>query len=256
MDTVYATPRHVTSLDDCYYYHTMDLPGLGTTSGNWDLRAVLDSYLGFVPVDGKRVLDVGCASGMLSMHLEKLGAEVVSFDLDKHGTWDMVPWASWLQREHVERERTEIIDRLNNSYWLSHRLNQSKNRVVYGSVYDIPTAIGPVDIAVYGSILLHLRDPFRALESGLRLVRERVIVVEPMRGLTAGDGTMTFLPNPATEEPKDTWWDIPSSAAARMVGVLGFAVERVVTFSAPYDGVANELYALVAKRDHGTALEA
>jgi hypothetical protein len=30
-------------------------------------------------------------------------------------------------------------------------------------VYDMPPAIGPVDVAVYGSILLHLRDPFRAL---------------------------------------------------------------------------------------------
>ena len=53
-----------------------------------------------------------------------------------------------------------ILDRLANSYWLSHRLRQSKARVVYGNVYDIPEQIGSVAIAVYGSILLHLRELF------------------------------------------------------------------------------------------------
>ena len=49
------------------------------------------------------------------------------------------------------------------------------------NVYRIPEQIGPVDVAVYGSIPLHLRDPFLALQSGLKLTREAVIVSELLR---------------------------------------------------------------------------
>ncbi len=68
---------------------------------------------------------------------------------------------------------------INNAYWFCHRAFGSSARVVYGSVYDVPESIGPVDVATFGSILLHLRDPFRALSSALRLVRDTVVITEP-----------------------------------------------------------------------------
>src|SRR5947208_16942976 len=37
-EDVYATPRVVTDLADCYFYHTTDIPGVGTVRGEWDLR--------------------------------------------------------------------------------------------------------------------------------------------------------------------------------------------------------------------------
>ena len=43
-------------------------------------------------IDGPRKRSAG---GILSFHMEKQGAEVVSFDLDKDGDWDMVPFAKW-----------------------------------------------------------------------------------------------------------------------------------------------------------------
>ena len=38
-DHVYAPPRTVTDLNDCYFYHTMDVPGVGRVTGEWDLRS-------------------------------------------------------------------------------------------------------------------------------------------------------------------------------------------------------------------------
>ena len=35
---VYAAPRTITSLTDCYFYHTTDVPGFGHIDGEWDLR--------------------------------------------------------------------------------------------------------------------------------------------------------------------------------------------------------------------------
>src|SRR5580704_10303985 len=136
--SIYTEPRSVSDLKESYFYHTMDLPGIGKIEGNWDLRPNLKKYLGGVDFRGRRVMDVGCASGILSFYMEQQGAEVVSFDLDKNGDWDMVPFAKWDQFEHIAADRKLIINKLNNAYWLAHRLLDSKARVVYGSVYAIP----------------------------------------------------------------------------------------------------------------------
>ena len=85
---IYASPRVVTDITQCYFYHTIDLPEIGTVEGNWDLRAGLHEYLGNFDFRGKRVLDIGTANGILSFWMEKHGAEVISFDLDKEGDWD------------------------------------------------------------------------------------------------------------------------------------------------------------------------
>src|SRR5208337_2535780 len=158
----FATPRLVTDLSQCYFYHTIDLPEIGTMQGDWDLRGKLDDYLGRYDFRAKRVLDIGAANGMLSFWMEEQGADVVSFDLNRHGNWDMVPFANWFDYEYISNEKKTIIDKLNNAYWFCHRLQKSNAKVVYGDVYHIPREIGPVDIAVYGCILLHLRDPFLA----------------------------------------------------------------------------------------------
>jgi len=127
--SIYTEPRTVSDLKDCYFYHTMDLPGIGKIEGNWDLRSNLKKYLGGVNFAGRRALDVGCASGILSFYMEKQGAEVVSFDLDKNEDWDMVPFAKWDQFGLIAAERKSIINKLNNAYWLAHRLVDSRQRL-------------------------------------------------------------------------------------------------------------------------------
>jgi hypothetical protein len=249
--TIYAEPRHVADARECLFYHTLDLPEIGVVDspGSWDLRPGLDAYLGHVAFAGKRVLDVGAANGALSFHMERAGAEVVSFDLDEHAAWDMVPFAAWKDYAHIAAERKHLTRQLNNAYWLAHRLLRSSARVVYGSVYAIPEAIGRVDIAVYGSILLHLRDPFRALENGARLAREAVIVADVLRGqeTPTHEPYLGFLPDASTLEPKDTWWDIRPETAVRMLGVLGFTEAVTTTHQQMYSGRAIELYTVVAR---------
>lgn len=247
---MYEKPRFVEDVNDCYFYHTTDLPGIGTIEGNWDLRENIAVYLGNVDFNKMRVLDVGCASGVLSFYMEKHGADVVSFDLDKNGDWDIVPFAKWQDRDYIANERKIIIDRLNNSYWLTHRLLNSKAKVVYGNVYDIPDEIGPVDIAVYGSILLHLRDPFLALQNGLKLTQQTVIVEEILRGqpVKTHEPYLGFLPDPKTLEPKDTWWDIRPEWVVQAVGVLGFENTKVIFHKQKFEGRMIESYTVVGKR--------
>src|SRR5262249_40126413 len=127
---------------------------------------------------GRRVLEFGSASGAVCFGLEKRGAEVVTFDLAPNAQWDIVPIASLPDLGLHYRNRTVELRRLRHSFWFRHAALGSPARVVYGQIYEVPAAIGPVDVAFFGSILLHLRDPFLALANGARFAREAVVVTD------------------------------------------------------------------------------
>jgi hypothetical protein len=58
----YAAPLTVERPEDCFFYHKINIPGLGDVGEQWDLRSSIDSYLGKFDFRGKRVLDMGRAS--------------------------------------------------------------------------------------------------------------------------------------------------------------------------------------------------
>jgi SAM-dependent methyltransferase len=252
----YAVPRHVTDPADCYFYHTMDLPGQGTVQGEWDLRAGIDAYLGGVSCRGKRVLEVGTASGFVCFALERQRAEVVAYDLSPEEPADVVPFAraDWAQRL---REHQVHVARLNNAFWFGHRLLGSRARLVHGSAYAVPEAIGPVDVATFGCVLLHLRDPFQALASALRLTRETAVVTEPLvlrsrlkrlvlRRLFGP--WMLFVPRWRTATPSTTWWVLSPEVIQGFLGVLGFEETRVTYHTQTFGGRPVRLFTVVGKR--------
>jgi hypothetical protein len=247
--SIYAEPRSVSDLKECYFYHTMDIPGHGTITGNWDLRSKLDAYLGHVDFRNKRVLDVGAASGLVSFQVEQQGADVVSFDLDPNHDWDVVPFAKWNYKEGFV-ERRESARKLNNAYWFAHQAFRSRAKMVNGNVYAIPEGIGPVDIAIYGSILLHLRDPFLALQNGLRLTTETVIISEVHRGQAqpTTEPCLGFLPDAKTVEPKRVWWDVRPEWVIRAIGVLGFEDVKIEHHIQLYENREIPVYTVVGKR--------
>jgi hypothetical protein len=55
---IFADPLKVEDVGDCYFYHTMEIPGYGLLRGDWDLRRGVDDYLGNVEFTGKRVLEL------------------------------------------------------------------------------------------------------------------------------------------------------------------------------------------------------
>src|SRR5712675_3463859 len=92
-ENVFAPPRSVTDISECYFYHVTDLPGYGQVGEEWDLRGREESYLGGVSFEGKRVLELGTASGYLCRFMESKGADVIGFDLPADRSWDLVPFA-------------------------------------------------------------------------------------------------------------------------------------------------------------------
>lgn len=247
----YALPRDVVSVDECHFYHTIDVPGHGTAKGEWDLRGAIASYLGHFNFGGKRVLDVGAASGILSFYIEQQGAEVVSFDLSDEFDWDIVPFAV-NNHEACRMDRRSHIKRINNSYWFCHKAFGSHAKMVNGSVYDIPDSIGPVDVAVFGSILLHLRDPFLALESGARLANEAMIVADVSPYGRIGS---RFLKRPRFMPKADRpdwvthgWFRLPPLLVTEYLKILGFPNSAVSWGSYWYRDRKVPIYTLVARR--------
>ncbi|MHB1534372.1 MAG: class I SAM-dependent methyltransferase [Acidimicrobiales bacterium] len=264
--SLYAEPRMVSNLQDCIFYHTMDLPGVGLVEGSWDLRAGVEEYLGGVDFRGKRALDVGTANGFLCFEMERRGAEVVAYDLNEScDGWDIVPFGG-RPAVGMTVERAAGMGRINNGFWLAHAALGSGARMAYGSVYSLPSELGPVDITVFGAILLHLRDPFHALQRALALTTECVVVTEPAGRSAQALGRLPhglrcrlassprfpanlgFLPDPALGRPDETWWNITPWALARMLGVLGFSLARLHFHSPSYQGRPWPMYTLVARR--------
>jgi 2-polyprenyl-3-methyl-5-hydroxy-6-metoxy-1,4-benzoquinol methylase len=79
----FAAPIPVRNVDECFFHHQMELPGLGVAGCALDLRGRFDDYIAHADLRGKHVLDVGTASGFLTFEAEKRGAaSVVSFDMN------------------------------------------------------------------------------------------------------------------------------------------------------------------------------
>ncbi len=254
MKNIYATPQVINDIKDCYFYHSVDLPVQGTVEGQWDLRQNIVDYLGNVEFKNKRVLDVACKNGALSFHMEGQGAEVVSYDLDKSSDWDLVPFVKWRESERKSYQHDRLrIEKLNRAYWYCHKLLNSNVKVVYGPMYKIPDTIGLFDISIFGSILLHLRDPFLALQNGLRLTKDTVVIAEPLRASTISksEPCLKFLPNAKNFGPKETWWDIRPEWVVQAIGVLGFEDVKINYHTQRYEDEDVELYTVVGKRTHG-----
>ena len=248
---LYTAPRDISSLDECYFYHTMDIPGFGIVDGEWDLRGALEPYLGHYNFADKRVLDVGAASGILSFHMERLGAEVVSFDLSEDYDWDIVPFEV-NDNASARQARRGHLRRINNGYWLCHKAFGSRARMVNGAVYNIPEQIGPVDVAVFGSILLHLRDPFLALQNGARLAQKAVIVadVSPYGRLASRFFKRPrFMPR--ADRPDwvtDGWFRLPPLLVEEYLRILGFENTRITWGDYRFKDRTVPIYTIVAQR--------
>jgi hypothetical protein len=245
--SVYAETQIVTEPTECDFYHTMVIPGWGETQGQWDLRGKEQEYLGNVDLAGKRVLEVGTASGYLCFWMEKeAGADVVAYDLSENDDWDVVPYAAG-PVDRIRQLRKSGIRRQMNAWWFVHRVIDSKARVVYGSVYDIPAAIGPVDVSTVCSVLLHFRDPFQALYKASLLTRDTMIVTD-LVSPTANEKLMHFRPVADDKEPWDTWWWISEALVVEMLAVLGFADTTITHHEQQHSAGPADLFTVVGRR--------
>ena len=69
----------------------VDRPDGTVICGAWDYRHNVDDYLGRVGFGGKSVLEIGPASGYLTVAMEKRGAHVTAIETPVDLAWEYVP---------------------------------------------------------------------------------------------------------------------------------------------------------------------
>jgi hypothetical protein len=245
-EKIFAVPVKVDNVADCYFYHTMELPGRGIIEGrDWDLRGRVDEYLGKVDFDGQRVLEIGPASGFLTFEMESRGAEVVSAEVTAEHGWDFVPYPA-SKLEEVFGPRRIVMQQLKNSYWFSHAAHQSKAKVYYGDVYNLPASLGKFDIAVMGSVLLHCRDPLRIVEQCGKMVGTLIIIDMFHPDL---EGTPVCRLAPTSQNFLwHTWWNFSTQFFAQFLAVMGFTASEILRHEQYHRGKPYPLFTIVGRR--------
>lgn len=224
-DDLYASPRTVKVGDERHPYHAMDIPNYGPVLNPlWDLRGSESDYLGHVTLAGKRVLEIGPATGYLSFYMESQGAEVVSVELSPDVSWDVVPDPD-TDLESWAHPRRSGMEGLRNSYWFAHERFESRARVHYGNVYDLPDELGHFDLAVMGSVLLHVRDPLGVVQSCARLA-DALVITEPLHPDLPSDRPAMEWFAPRGHPTPDIWWRFSPEIIRRFVEAVGRTSHR------------------------------
>jgi tRNA (mo5U34)-methyltransferase len=202
------------------WYHTLELgPGL-ETPGYFDHRSILPKLPIPASLAGQRCLDIGTFDGFWAFEMERRGAaEVVAIDILAPLDWDWPAGADPLAIEALARRKDA-----GGGFEIAREMLGSQVERIELSVYDLdPELHGQFDFVFMGSLLLHLRDPVRALERvrsvcrGLFLTIDAIdpwlSVLHPRRPLGLLEGTA-----------RPWWWKPNLRGYAQMVRAAGFEI--------------------------------
>jgi tRNA (mo5U34)-methyltransferase len=175
---------------------------------------------------GRRALDVGTFDGFWAFELEKRGAEVVATDVPR---LDAAEWPP-ANRPRLERAARELNVELGRGFRIAAEALGSSVRRVEVSVYDLDAEAigGPVDFAFVGALLLHLRDPVRALERvrGVLAPGGRLTIVEPVDPVTSLLAPRRSAARFQATETDFNWWAANVACLRQWLAAAGF--ERIV----------------------------
>jgi len=204
------------------WYHTLELaPGV-VTPGWFDLRDLPRRVPMPASTAGKRCLDIGTFDGFWAFELERRGAdEVMAIDVLDPEKWDWPVGSEASVIEAVGRRKAA-----GRGFEVAREALGSKVERLEMSVYDLdPAVVGTFDFVYVGSLLLHLRDPVRAVERVATVCRGDALFVD------AVDLPLSRLfprrPIATLDAVGRPWWWKPNLAGvARIVNVGGFDIVR------------------------------
>jgi tRNA (mo5U34)-methyltransferase len=204
------------------WYHTLDLGAGVVTPGWFDLRPIA-ARLPWPDLKDKRCLDVGTYDGFFAFEMERRGAgEVLAMDIGDHRHWDWPPDVRGVGGEQLARWAGEK----GAGFEIAAKALGSQVRKLEASVYDLASRdVGTFDFIFCGSLLLHLRDPMRALEAMRSVCRGQFLSAEQV------DLWLTFVARGFSVArlngmgPLCQWWVPSVQGHRRMVRAAGFAIE-------------------------------
>lgn len=199
------------------WYHTMDLGSGVVTPGLVDHRSQVGLYQIPDSLAGLRCLDVATLDGFWAFEMERRGAaEVVATDLPSFADLD---WPRVMRGDvmHLNDMPTGA------GFEIAKRAFQSRVMRKTESVYELnPTSLGRFDLVVLSDLLLHLRDPQRALEAVRSVCSGLLILAEVYNDqLAEGETCLSQFFLRVPHRPY-TWWQPSVSTLKAMLAVAGF----------------------------------
>jgi tRNA (mo5U34)-methyltransferase len=200
------------------WYHTLELaPGV-VTPGWFDTRQIVPSLPFPASLEGKRCLDVATFDGFWAFEMERRGAEeTIGIDILDPLAWDWPANTGSAAIDALERRKEG-----GRGFEIARAALGSSAERLELSVYDLdPDTVGEFDFVYVGSLLMHLRDPVRALERVRSVCRGQLLLVDninigltllhPRRPIAALDG-----------RGRPWWWQLNLRGLVRAVEAGGF----------------------------------
>jgi tRNA (mo5U34)-methyltransferase len=208
------------------WYHSIDLGDGLVTEGWFDLRPAVARVPLPASLAGKRCLDVGTWDGFWAFEMERRGAaEVVAVDILDPQRWD------WPPRERRTGHggglaMLEAIKGRGEAFGLACEALGSRVERLDLSVYDLdPVELGHFDVVFLGSLLLHLRDPVRALERLRSVCAGEAIIADTVE--LGASRRWPRTPIVRLEGLERPWWWQPNRAALlQMIQSAGFTIRE------------------------------
>ena len=199
------------SVAELDWYHVIDLPGGVTTPGWFDTRAVAPKVPMPASLAGRRCLDVGTWDGFWAFEMERRGAaEVLGVDLEDPEQWDWPPEAR-LRTSH-NLAYLQQFKRGDAAFRVAREALGSRVERRALSVYDLsPETVGTFDFAFLGTLLMHLRDPVRALDALRTVVTGEAVVADSVEAIPSFLRPRT--PTARLDGLDEPWWWQPNRAA-------------------------------------------
>lgn len=192
------------------WYHTIELPGGVLTPGYFDQRSAVAKLPLPVSLAGKRCLDIGSCDGFWAFELERRGAaEVVAVDLEDPGLGD------WPDVGVPAAVRSGAKGRSRRTFGIASGALCSRVDRRDLSIYDLsPATVGTFDYVFVGSLLIHLRDPVRALQATRSVVGGELLSMDVISVPTTLASPLWPVATMATgNEPR---WLTPNMAAYKL----------------------------------------
>lgn len=179
-------------------YHRLDFGNGLVIDGEYDLRDYLPHY-GF-PADltGKKVLDVGTASGFFAVEFARRGGGVTAIDIWDGAFQEMVYKAAGVDVEYVQKD-----------------------------LFELDESFGSFDLVFCGSVLLHVWDQFNALRKLRSVCGGQAVVATAVsrdRGLWRRKSVAEFVGHRAQGDSGEYWvtWEPNERALVEMMTTAGF----------------------------------
>jgi tRNA (mo5U34)-methyltransferase len=211
------------------WYHVIDLPCGVSTPGRADHRDQLDLY--GLPADmrGMRALDVATFDGFWAFEMERRGAEVVAIDI---GRWSQAD----IPQRLLEKMTPEDDAPTGDGFRLARELLGAHVERRESSVYDLSADdLGTFDVVFMSDLLLHLRDPQRALERLYPLTKKDGVAIIA-ETINPDLDRLSDMPMTQFVAFSTFIWSVPSASTLKLMSkVAGFEPEEFSRFVLNYD---------------------